>query len=291
MPRHQIEFLGTLDVLTVRQFAVMHRDEVLAFDDELAARHILAVESTQLHPEKVQKAIKEEPTFVAWGYMYMPASEFNLIIEHHEIRSAYTLFQDYTNCAPEKRFDHAWKTLVYFKHLYRASDALRRNNARAGVAQQGEVILSDADVFSFLLWEHVHTIAKLDVTAAARAVYFYWSLIPLSVHRDLVAIDEVEGHPYRNGFRMRINLTRLCHVYGGKLFSRYSVEGEKREIEHWREVNLENSAQEQLYHDRTKDCGYYASPTGSIVLPDGVVPSDCMSTHRSELTAENLYGI
>eukprot|EP00026_Physarum_polycephalum_P001449 Phypoly_transcript_01450.p1 GENE.Phypoly_transcript_01450~~Phypoly_transcript_01450.p1 ORF type:complete len:1050 (+),score=198.62 Phypoly_transcript_01450:36-3152(+) len=272
IPEHQIEFMRSIDIFTIRQFAQMHETEVGAFDDELLARHLIAVECTKAHPEKALKVIEKAPEGPNYGYIYLPATEFDAVVTDKVIKSSYVLFQEYVECAPEKRHDHAWKA-VYLQYLPKATKHFQAEPDGA------ELILSDADVFSYLCWAHATSFGKLDITAGARAIYFHWGRVNPQHVNYLGSLALSSDNPVRNKM-VQINLSLLCHNYGGKLFSRMEETGDGD----WEAVTLEDCDQAKEYHDKKgSDSVYFSIYTGCIVLPSGTIPADCFGTDPTKI--------
>lgn len=243
-----IAFLATLDIFTIRQFALMTEKEVSEYGDEAFACHTVAQECVKRHPEisrKIIEAPKDPKTM--FGYIYMSEVEYARVVEHKSVKSPYVLFQEYINCPLEQRANHPWKDIY-------------RNSKFGGTK------MSDADLFTHLFWQEMPSFAKMDVTAGARAIYFHWDQVR---EHCLDFIDNASPNRLKFAKVVPVNLSLLCHNHGGKLFS---VNGE----EEWVPVKEDQISQIAASHNAIFEPKHFSNPTGCLVLPDGIIMSDCL---------------
>jgi len=152
--------------------------------------------------------------------VYLTESEFAHLEASKSIKSAYVIFQEYMECALEDRDKHIWKD-IYAKYYRKAGWAFNDPDT---------MVLTDADIFSYLCWTYAANLSKLDTTAGARAIFFYWRRISEHDRIQLVSYDTSFHDPIRMNNMAVIDLNKLCKSYNGKLYA--------RELTEWKPVKL-----------------------------------------------------
>eukprot|EP00026_Physarum_polycephalum_P008298 Phypoly_transcript_08380.p1 GENE.Phypoly_transcript_08380~~Phypoly_transcript_08380.p1 ORF type:complete len:464 (+),score=107.75 Phypoly_transcript_08380:49-1392(+) len=158
-------------------------------------------------PPKKQKQNK-----TVWGYTYVSPSLLSLIDEKHELKSPYTLFQDYVECPIEKKDAHPWRSIYYtfLKEVEECTNSL---------------MVTDADVYSYLIWKGAKSaIGKLDLSAFPRAIPFLFQPMPLNLHKETLQVERIiasqlnsqQGERYAH--EIAFDLTRICEELGAKLY-------------------------------------------------------------------------
>jgi hypothetical protein len=228
VPEQYFQFLASMGVYTVRQFAVL-KDIAFIGEADLFAKHAEAVEIVQYNS-------MHSSSKIFYGYLAMTDSQFARVVESRAVKSAYVLFREYQEAAPEDRVNHPWKDVYYHYHDL------------AKFCGNSEVPLSDSDVFSYLCWRHALTFGNMDATAGARAFFFY------------TRNHQFPSEKYTNV--LQINLTALCNIHGGKLFYRIKV---GKGVE-WRQANLQEFqfSSHKMYEE-------FTTPTSCIVMPSGII--------------------
>eukprot|EP00026_Physarum_polycephalum_P002915 Phypoly_transcript_02924.p2 GENE.Phypoly_transcript_02924~~Phypoly_transcript_02924.p2 ORF type:complete len:369 (+),score=47.56 Phypoly_transcript_02924:1401-2507(+) len=185
MAKHQIEFLASMMVFTVRQFA--KTDPIL---DELDEFRVKAVEAMLLY----DISLNENSNM--YGYVHLSTSELSHFLDDRILKSRYTLFQEFMNCEQDAKADHPWKSV--YQRLY----AKVKHEMGFG---DDSFDPSDTDVFAFISSQFVSSIGELDFTATSRAIFFSGN-----------------SQSTQNSHTIQINLTSLCEA-GGKLFGRTNI--------------------------------------------------------------------
>eukprot|EP00026_Physarum_polycephalum_P012993 Phypoly_transcript_13348.p1 GENE.Phypoly_transcript_13348~~Phypoly_transcript_13348.p1 ORF type:complete len:320 (+),score=36.82 Phypoly_transcript_13348:115-960(+) len=186
MNKSQIEFLASMTIFTVRQFALIK--DLLGNDFEVfqaTAAKVL---------ELTDKKNKWMESSHVYGYVYLSTREFSNVLDCRELKSKYSLFLEYMECDSSRKADHPWK-VVYYQFCER----VKRERGFVDAFYEP----SDADIFAYISSLFVTTIGKVDCTATTRG-------------------NHDKG--LQSGMHIiKINLTGLCKE-GGKLYRRTSVQ-------------------------------------------------------------------
>jgi len=178
----------------------------------------------------------------------------------------------------EERMTHAWKSVYYF-HVDEAAKWMNTT----------ENNISDADVFSYLIWRCANMEGvNLDVTVGLRAIPFFFSPMARALHTQCLETDEMIGKDLNNPLMrnrysciVRIDLKKMCEQNEAKLYFVESPSTFSEELpKSWRPISLDGVREKYclpLWKDFTP--GERITNTvsyGYIVTPTGFIPMDCI---------------
>eukprot|EP00026_Physarum_polycephalum_P006822 Phypoly_transcript_06875.p1 GENE.Phypoly_transcript_06875~~Phypoly_transcript_06875.p1 ORF type:complete len:366 (+),score=63.36 Phypoly_transcript_06875:318-1415(+) len=128
------------------------------------------------------------------------------------------------------------------------------------------------------------------------SLYFLWSPMPAVMYRDQLAIDDLVGMETSNrelrtrySRFVKINLSKLCNKYYGRLYQRdpcNQTAGDK-----WLNITLLEAAElaqrEDMWYSFEPGNEIYSRVIhGSLVIPTGRIPQDCMEMDKENCVFE-----
>lgn len=124
------------------------------------------------------------------------------------------------------------------------------------------------------------------------SLYFVWSPMPALMYRDQVAVDNIMGRETKNrelrgrySRFLKVNLSKLCNKYYGRL---YQKDPQNLMLQDkWQAVSLmeaaELSQREDLWYPFETGHDIFSLVChGSIVIPTGRIPRDCVELDKEE---------
>jgi len=275
------------EIFTIRQLALANTEDIESINMERILEFVHAARLTIASYVPEPRRAKVNTT--TWVYMYISSTMHEQAIKDSHFASPYVLFLDYMQCPPEKRDTHAWRS-IYFLHLDAVSKWMEGQNA----------VISDIDVFSYLIWKGAQSVVgAFDTTAGARAIPFLFSWLPGDVHGSALEVDRINAHDLNNPYiedryahPASLNITRLCELYDAKLYKvhNYAARG-SIDISSYNPMQLNDICLQETYEYETFNPGsdlISSVPHGLVVIPSGIIPFDCITIYPKKRPVEKL---
>eukprot|EP00026_Physarum_polycephalum_P004142 Phypoly_transcript_04159.p1 GENE.Phypoly_transcript_04159~~Phypoly_transcript_04159.p1 ORF type:complete len:680 (+),score=97.55 Phypoly_transcript_04159:113-2041(+) len=271
-------------IYTIRQLAEATGDDLPTIQSDLYL-HLLQDTARRV----VIKSINEpspEPLPPIWVYHYVGEAVYQQIKYGAMFKSAFVLYSEYLDLPFETRVHHPWV------RVYRA---YARDAAEWVQPKKNYKLITDLDVYSFLVWRAATSFAKYDCTAGPKAIYFNWEPIPAKIRQQCAAVDAIIAADTRNDDLadryarvIGINLTAVVEHCQGKIFR---VEPANKN--NWVETSLEGSicmkGRKDLWDNFVPGGPYFQDvPHGCIVTPLGQIPMEYLDLEGEPVRAEEL---
>jgi len=194
--------------------------------------------------------------------------------KENAFKSAYVLFNEYMMCSTAERPSHPWKRIVFAQYIQEAAKWGQKTDLND---------VTDADVFSYLVWSASSSYAEYDLLAGPKAIHFSWNSIPSKVRSELElcdkALTEVTFIPLENKYESLIglNLTKLVAKHNAKI---YLLDPKRNPP--WALLTVDEAYRAKFTLGPIAWDNYEPGqsinnvPHGVVVLNSGSIPADCI---------------